>query len=120
MALQPRFDLGLFEKIPPLYSISSEVRPVTLLSLFTWFRLPAKSIALHDADDIRAVELPIEFEIVPAPVHTINYFALALHSFISYVYVFENKSRLLNYSDVSLNNHLSFILNEDTIQKLDQ
>jgi hypothetical protein len=29
MALQPRFVQGLSEKIPPLYSMSSEVRPVT-------------------------------------------------------------------------------------------
>jgi hypothetical protein len=29
----------------------------------------AQSFVLHDADDIWAVELPIEFEIVPAPVH---------------------------------------------------
>jgi hypothetical protein len=29
MALQPRFGQALSEKIPPLYSISSEIRPVT-------------------------------------------------------------------------------------------
>jgi hypothetical protein len=28
MALQPRYAQGLSEKIPPLYSISSEIRPV--------------------------------------------------------------------------------------------
>jgi hypothetical protein len=109
MTLQPRFGQGMSEKIPQLYSIASEVRPVTgpvaRLSLFTpsahldfhppWFRLPsgtaisralcgrssaplimyqAQSIALHDVDDIWAVELPIEFEVVPTPVHTVYYF----------------------------------------------
>jgi hypothetical protein len=34
----------------------------------------AQSIVFHDADDIWAVELPIEFEILPVPVHTIYYF----------------------------------------------
>jgi hypothetical protein len=34
----------------------------------------AQSIALHDADDNRAVELSNELEIVHAPVHTVYYF----------------------------------------------
>jgi hypothetical protein len=34
----------------------------------------AQSIALHDAYDIWAFELSIEFEIVPVPVHTVYYF----------------------------------------------
>jgi hypothetical protein len=34
----------------------------------------AQSIDLHDADDIWAGELSIEFKIVPAPVHTVYYF----------------------------------------------
>jgi hypothetical protein len=79
MVLQPRFGQSLSEKIPPLYFIS-------ILSLFTpsshldfglsWFCLSsgtalyralcARSISLHDADDIWAVEFPIEFEIVRA------------------------------------------------------
>jgi hypothetical protein len=96
MALQPRFDQAVSEKITPLYSVSSEVRPVTgpcrcsrhphphtWISVFLGFvclparpytelsvvgvrhlyRMPslAQSIALHDPDDIWAVELPIEF-----------------------------------------------------------
>jgi hypothetical protein len=44
----------------------------------------AQSIAVHDADDIWVVELPIEFEIIPAPVHTVYYiWAIVLKTILS-------------------------------------
>jgi hypothetical protein len=75
----------------PCYHFSRH--PLTWIS---WFRLPfgkvlnrvvcgrssaplivpneAPSIVLHNADDIWVVVLPIEYEIVSAPVHTVYYF----------------------------------------------
>jgi hypothetical protein len=95
LALQPRFGQGLPEKIPPFYSISSKVCPVTghkgrdiavfrhtsisCISVFLGFVTALNrafcdgflaSLIIHNADDIWAVELAIEFEIVPAFVHT--------------------------------------------------
>ena len=34
----------------------------------------AQSVSLHDVDDTRAVELPLEFEIVPPPEHSVFIF----------------------------------------------
>jgi hypothetical protein len=96
MAQQPRFGQSLSENIPPLYSISSEVRSVTgpknpaiavhairplrfrfslVSSVFRHGPIQGsvESVFVHDADDIWAVKLPIEFEVVSAPVHTVYY-----------------------------------------------
>jgi hypothetical protein len=60
---------------PPTWiTLSTGLFVVRLRHLSYYVPTVAQSIALHDADDIWAVELHIEFEIVSAPVHTVYYF----------------------------------------------
>jgi hypothetical protein len=54
----------------PWYLLPSSTVLARLSVVGLWPNV-AQSIALDDADDIWAVEFPIQFEIVPDPVHTV-------------------------------------------------